>query len=146
MTLRFHARFERHPVKIRTILLASLCAWLAACATATGPAYRYNEIRVVNRSVEIVRDVNVRVVGRAIEFACGDIAPRGQCTRRFGSRRYRFDPIRVEWRFAGRPRQVRDFVIPVPSTLYSGAALNAVLEISPNGTISTRFEQNTPTS
>ena len=145
MIREFHGRFGRHRVKIGTTLLAILCA-LAACATPTGPAYRYNEVRIVNRSVEIVRDVNVRVVGRGIEFACGDLAPRSQCTKRFGSRRYRFDPIRVEWTFAGRPRQVREFVIPVPATLYSGAALNAVLEISPSGTIGTRFEQNTPTS
>ncbi len=127
-------------------LIAVLCVWLGACATAGGPNYRYHEIRVVNNTAEIVRDVNVRVPGRGIDFACGNIAPRGQCARRFGSRRYRFDPIRVEWGFAGRPRQIRDFVIQVPATFYSGAALSAILEISPNGTISTSFEQNTPTS
>ena len=127
-------------------LLAILCAWLAACATSPGPHYRYNEIRVVNNTAVIVREVRVSVANSAIEFDCGDIAPRAQCAKRFGSRRYRYAPIRVEWVFGGRSRQVRDFVIEVPATIYSGAALSAVLEVSPNGTISGHFEQNTPTT
>ncbi len=127
---------------MKAALVASLCVWLVACTNAAGPHYRYNEIRIVNNTFEIVRDVKVGVAGRGIEFSCGNIAPRAQCAKRFGSRRYRFDPIRVEWGLGGRARQVRDFVVQVPLTFYSGAALGVVLEITPNGTITTRTEQN----
>ena len=117
---------------------------LVACASGPRSFYFYNEILVVNNSNQMIRDVSIKVSGTGRVFSCGNIAPFGICSNRFGKRRYEMNPIQVGWTFGNTARQTGDFVVEVPATLYSGLAMRGVLAINPDGSIATYFEQDTP--
>lgn len=128
--------------KIFTAVLFGLS--LASCATSYQPRYSYNEILVVNNSKELVRNATITVSGTGQVFSCGNIAPLGICSNRFGQRRYEMNPIKVDWTFGNTARQSGEFIVKVPAYYPTGLALRGVLAIEADGSISVYFEQETP--
>lgn len=122
--------------------LASLL--LSSCATGYQPMYRYDEILVVNNSKELIANVTIDAVETGRSFSCGNIAPLGICSDRFGSRPYRNSPLEITWAFGSRAPQIDRIQLEVPATFPSGIPLRGVLDISPQGTISAYFQQDTP--
>ena len=116
----------------------------SACATTYQPSYTYNEILVANNSRELIQNVAIEVVGTGREFSCGNIAPFGICSNRFGQRPYEQNPIQVSWSFGSSVNQTEAFVVKVPTRFSTELPLRGVLAIGPDGSISTYFEQDTP--
>jgi len=54
-------------------------------------------------------------------------------------------PITIAWVFGSIARQIDEFVLEVPATFDSKLSLRGVLEITPDGSISTYFEQTSST-
>ena len=81
-------------------------------------------------------------IGRV--FSCGNIALRGICSNKFPQRRYMKNPIWAAWVFGNTAGQTAAFVLDVPAKFAISFPLRGVLEISPQGTISAYFEQDTP--
>jgi len=125
------------------ILIAGLL--LSACATSYNPTYHYNEILIVNNSKELIQDVTISASESGRQFSCGSVAPLGICSDKFPRRRYEKTPIQVSWVFGGSARQSSEFVIAVPATMHTSLPLRGVLAIAPDGSISTYFEQDSPT-
>ena len=121
---------------------ATVCL-IAACATSYQPTYYYNEIRVINNSSQILRNFSIRVPATGGEFSCGNVAPKGLCSNRFGKRKYQYNPIEVEWRYGGNPLQTQEFTVPVPGTFTLGLAIQGVVEVSENGEMRAYFRQET---
>lgn len=115
--------------------------FVAACASTGKPDYRYNEIQVVNNSKQVLRDVSIKVLATGAEFGCGNIAPLGLCSNRFGARKYRHNPIRVEWNFGDRARSTDEFNVLVPANYATGVAIQGVVEISADGELKVYFLQ-----
>lgn len=116
----------------------------SACATSYNPSYSYNEVLIINNSKELIEDVTISSSETGRSFSCGNIAPLGICSDKFPQRRYQQTPIQVSWIFGGNARQSEEFVIEVPATMSTGRPLRGVLEISPEGELAARFEQDTP--
>lgn len=131
---------------MKPIYLVAVFLPLAACAVTVGPTHTINEIVVVNNSRGLVRNVSIRDTELDRVFSCGNIAPFGICSNRFTRRRYRQNPIRIEWTLGETSRRSGEFVLEVPATLYPGLPLRGVLAISPRGEIAVYFEQDTPGS
>jgi hypothetical protein len=129
---------------MKKISIALLAGLMASCATSYQPNYSYNEILVVNNSKELIENVTIEVVDSGRVFSCGNIAPLGICSNRFGSRSYQKEPIDVGWTFGNVARKSEAFVVNVPAYFYTGLPLRGVLEINPDGSISPYFEQDTP--
>lgn len=129
---------KKSVITIVIVLLGS------ACATSYQASYSYNEILVVNNSSELVQDVTIEVVDTGRMFSCGNIAPRGICSNRFGKRRYERNPIQISWSIGDASSKTESFVVEVPATFYPGIALRGVLKIAPDGSVSAYFEQDTP--
>lgn len=117
---------------------------MSACATSYQSSYSYNQILVVNNSRDLVQDVTIEVVDTGRVFNCGNIAPFGICSNRFGKRRYERDPIQISWAIGDTSSRTESFVVEVPATFYPGIALRGVLDIAPDGSVSAYFEQDTP--
>lgn len=113
-------------------------------AMAYQPNYIFNEILVVNNSNETIRNVTLRDEKSGQVYECGDIAPLGICSNRFGKRRYAQNPIQIEWAFGGNTSRVDEFVIQPPAYHVVSISMIAVLEISEQGTIEAYFDQDTP--
>lgn len=129
---------------MRKIYPVIIIVWISSCAVTSERSYFYNEIRVVNNSSQLIRNVTIRVPSKGREFSCGNIAPLGLCSNRFGKRSYERNPIQISWTFGNRSRQTDEFIVEVPATLYAGIALIGVLEITPGGAVRAYFDQNTP--
>lgn len=129
---------------MKKILLLCCAVLVTACATSYRPSYIYNEILVVNNSKEMIQQVTISVPSTGATFSCGNIAPLGICSNRMGKRRYEYNPIKIDWVFGNTPGQTGEFVIEVPAYFSISGALRAVLAFSPEGEISTYFEQDTP--
>ena len=129
---------------MKKYLIVALGLMGSACATTYQPSYYYNEILVVNNSKELVQDVTISATNNGRVFSCGNIAPFGICSNRIGKRRYEQNPIQVSWTFGGSSNQTEAFVIKVPATFYTAFPLRGVVAIEPDGSISTYFEQDTP--
>jgi hypothetical protein len=127
---------------IATILTVGVLS--SACATSYNPSYSYDEVLIVNNSKELIQDVTISSSETGRSFSCGNIAPLGICSDKFPPRRYEQTPIQISWVFGGAPKQSEEFVIKVPATMVTGLPLRGVLEISPEGEISTHFDQETP--
>lgn len=117
---------------------------LSSCATSYESLYSYNEILIINRSKELIQDVTISAGETNRTFSCGNIAPLGICSDKFPERRYMKSPIRIGWVFGNTSGQSNDFVLEVPATFSTEFPLRGVLEISPQGSISAYFEQDTP--
>ena len=109
-----------------------------ACAS-TGefgrPEYTYDEIRVLNKSRQVLPDFSITVPATGAQFSCGNIAPQGLCANSFGQRRYRYNPIRIEWSYGTRNRQTDDFVVQVPDDFTTELPLKGVIEINTGGRV-----------
>ena len=125
-----------------TILVLGLL--LSACATSFKPAYFYNEVLIVNKSRQLVHDVTIFSSETGRTFSCGNIAPLGICSNKFGKRRYERIPIRIAWVFGGNALQTSEFVLEVPATMQAPFPLRGVLEISPRGSISAYCQHDSP--
>ena len=117
---------------------------LSSCATSYESLYSYNEILIINRSKQLIQDVTISAGETNRTFSCGNIAPLGICSDKFPERRYMKSPIRIGWVFGNTSGQSNDFVLEVPTTFSTEFPLRGVLEISPQGSISAYFEQDTP--
>ncbi len=129
-------------MKKLSVLITGL--FLSSCATSYNPDYFYNEILIINNSGILVQDVTISADETGRMFSCGNIAPRGICSDKFSQRRYMKSPIRIAWVFGNTAGQTEAFVLDVPSKFVTSFPLRGVLEISPQGTISAYFEQDTP--
>ena len=129
---------------MKKYLVIGIVLVISACSTSYKPMYMYNEILVVNNSRELLQEVTITVPGTVRTFSCGNIAPLGICSNRFGNRRYEYNPIRIAWVFGNNARQTEEFVVPVPATFGTGLSLRGVLAISPEGQLSAYFQQETP--
>jgi hypothetical protein len=129
---------------MKKYLVSGFALLVSACATSYQPSYIYSEILVVNNSRELIQDVTISVPKTGRVFSCGNIAPLGVCSNRFGKRRYNFDPIKIDWGFGNEARQTEEFVVPVPAYFSTGVVLKGVLEISPQGDLKAYFDQDTP--
>ena len=128
-------------MKNYTILLLGLL--LSACATGHEPQYFYNEILIVNKSKVVVQDVTISADETGRMFSCGNIAPLGICSNKIPRRRYMKSPITLAWVFGNTARQTEKFRLEVPTAMSTEFPLRGVLEISPQGSVSAYFEQDT---
>ena len=128
-------------VLMKILSLALLPVFLIACATAEKPRYQYNEIRVENNSRQVLRDFRIIVPTTGAEFGCGNIAPLGLCSNRFGSRPYQQNPIVIEWSYGERKRQTNEFVVPVPANYTLGIPIQGVVEVNQGGELQVYFLQ-----
>ncbi len=117
---------------------------LSSCVTSYESPYSYNEILIVNRSRQLIQDVTISAGETNRRFSCGNIAPLGICSDKFPRRPYLKSPIRISWVFGNTSGQSNDFVLEVPATYSTEFPLRGVLEISPQGSISAYFQQDTP--
>jgi len=53
------------------------------------------------------------------------------------------NPIRIAWIFGNTSGQTDEFILEVPATFSTALPLRGVLEISPQGSISAYFQQDT---
>ena len=126
---------------MRSIFFFAFVYLITACATNHQPTYYYNEIRVLNNSSQILRNLSIRVPATGGEFSCGNIAPKGLCSNRFGARKYHYNPVQIEWSFGGGPVRTQDFTVPVPATFNLGLKIQGVVEVSDTGEMKVYFEQ-----
>jgi len=124
------------------ILIVGLLS--SACATSYESPYSYNEILIVNRSRQMIQDVTISAGATNRTFSCGNIAPLGICSDKFPERRYMKNPIRIDWVFGNTSGQSNEFILEVPATFSTALPLRGVLEISPQGSITAYFQQDTP--
>ena len=125
----------------RLVILGLL---LSSCATGYEPQYFYNEILVINNSRELIQDVRISAEATGRSFSCGNIAPLGICSNKIPRRQYMKSPITLAWVFDNTTRKTEEFVLEVPATMSTEYPLRGVLEISPQGSISAYFQQDTP--
>jgi len=127
--------------KNHSILIIGLL--LSSCATSYESPYSYNEILIINRSKQLIQDVTISAGETNRTFSCGNIAPLGICSDKFPERRYMRSPIRIGWIFGNTSGQTDEFILEVPATFSTEFPLRGVLEISPRGSISAYFQQDT---
>jgi hypothetical protein len=126
-------------------IIVTVALLLSACATGSNhaPRYTYNEIRVINNSQKSIQSLKVTTAESGSIFSCENIAPLGICSDRFARRRYKEGAFRVDWAFGDSVRQTSEVGIKVPAYFSTGLALRVELKISPEGTLSASFDQET---
>lgn len=129
---------------MKETIFVAVALLLSACATGTGqgPNYTYNQILIINNSKELIKNVTIRSADADSFFSCDNIAPLGICTNRFGRRPYRQRPFSIEWVFGDRVQQTDVVTLKVPAYDSTGVPLRGVIKISPQGSMSAYFEQN----
>ena len=124
------------------LLLLGLAA--TSAASAYNPSFVYSEVRVVNNSNEVIRDVSVldRHSGRV--YQCGDIKPLQVCAKYFGKRRLGIGTFEITWSY-GDGASRKDEVMPsIPAFFPPGLALRSVFDISADGELSVYYDQESP--
>ena len=126
---------------MRSLFVFTIACLITACASNYQPTYYYNEIRVLNNSSQSLRNLSIRVPATGAEFSCGNVAPRGLCSNRFGARKYRYNPIQIEWGYGKNPIKTQEFTVPVPATFSLGVKIQGVVEVRDTGELQVYFEQ-----
>ena len=127
-------------------LFAALVLLLTACATGSnhGPTYSYKEVLVENNSQETINNLTIKETGTDRVYSCGDIAALGVCSKRFGRQGITGSPFTVDMGFGENERETIEIAIAVPAYSAPGIAQRMIFEISPQGEVSARIEQMTP--
>jgi hypothetical protein len=129
---------------LNRVLLLVYLLLLYSCATTDDPVFYYNEVMVRNLTKGVVGDVTIRADQSQRMFGCSNIPPLGQCSTQFPKREYLKSPIRIDWTLGNRSRQTNEFILEIPASFSPAIVLRGVLEVHPNGSINTFFEQGNP--
>jgi hypothetical protein len=124
------------------IIIVACIGSLLACSTSTLPDYYYNEIVIHNKTSKPVRNVAIRVPNTNAVFSCGYIAPGSFCSNKFQKRKYLGNPIKISWEFHDNKRTSDEFVLKLPTGLQENVPFRGVLDITPDGRITTYVEQD----
>jgi hypothetical protein len=129
---------------LKNYILLTLALLLSACASGSGggPPYIYNQILIVNNSKELIQEVTVSSAVNGRSLSCGNIAPLGICSNKTGKRHFKEGQFQIDWVFGNNAPRTVQLTLTVPAYYTTGLALQVVFEISPQGEISTHFEQD----
>lgn len=130
-------------MKISVTLLAALL-----CAGCVGggytPNYRFNQLQVVNLTGGTINNVEVQVLESDRSNRCAEVNNNAICDRRFGSRRYLQQGVRLSWDHTDGSRKSETFNPPVPIYFSTAFGLRLVMEIDADGAVKPFFEQDEP--
>ena len=130
-------------MKKSIILLAALIS--AGCVTGEyNPSYRFNQLQVVNLTGATINNVEVQVLESERSNSCAEVNNNAICDRRFGSRRYPQQGVRLSWDHTDGNRKTEVFNLSVPAYFNTAFALRIVMEIDANGSVKPFFEQDEP--
>ena len=125
-------------------VIAACVLLLSACASTGEPAFYYDEVVVVNKTLDVVSDVVIAATDSGRVFSCGNIAPRGICSNRFAPRASRGNPIRIEW-VVGNGKRNQTLVEPVlPESSSAERPLRGVLVIESGGRVTAFLQAQAP--
>ena len=125
----------------KTLLAFGLVFAVTAASAGYAPNYTYNSIYVVNDTDQTLNGVTVEDTRHGREHSCGDIAPMGTCTLKFGSRRYQENTLRFSWGQGGGARQSEDLMLEIPLSIASGPVLRGIITVAADGGLSTTADQ-----
>jgi len=130
---------------MKETIIVAVALLLSACATGSNhtPKYTYDQIMVINNSQESIQNLTISAVDSSKIFSCENIVALGICSDRFSRRSYKEGAFNVDWVFGDSVRQTSEVGIKVPAYFTTGLALRVVLKISPEGTLSASFDQET---
>ena len=114
-------------------LLSGVVLLLSACATSYEFSYSYNEIVVANNSSRNLQEVSFTIPETGRSYDCGTIGPNRVCAKKFGTRRYQNQPIRVEWTSGGGSRESKEIMLPAPPSDMAGDPIKGVLKYGSQG-------------
>jgi hypothetical protein len=130
---------------MRHLILALCCAATAGCANwGYNPTYRFNEIQAVNLAGAAISDVRVVVLGTDKSVSCDSVNPSAMCHDRFGSRRYPAAGIELSWIHADGSRKSETMNPHIPVYYSATFPLRIVMEINPDGSVKSFYEQEEP--
>lgn len=130
-------------MKKSIILLTALLT--AGCVSGEyNPSYRFNQLQVVNLTGATINNVEVEVLESERSNNCAEVNNNAICDRRFGSRRYPQQGVRLSWDHTDGSRKSEIFNPPVPIYFSTAFSLRLVMEIDANGSVKPFFEQDEP--
>ena len=116
-----------------SIILAS--ALLAACATGYNPEYRYDQIRILNNSDQMLKKLTIRDQNSQRTLDCGDVNGFGFCQHPLPKPRYQGLPLEVSW-VTSDGRENSQPVVPASRGPYlPGRTIQVELYIAEDGSL-----------
>lgn len=129
---------------MKAIVLLLSTAFAAGCVAGYNPAYRFNEVQVVNLTDATIENLSWRVLGSGKTLNCNEVARFAMCADHFARRRYPQSGLEVNWTHPDGERKTALLSPDVPVTFPSGFPLRIVMEIRADGGVEGFYEQDEP--
>ena len=130
---------------MKHLILILACAAVAGCANwGYNPSYRFNEVLAVNLTGGTISEVRVVVLGMDKSFDCDSVNEFAMCRDYFSYRRYPAEGIELSWTQADGSRNSVTVNPHIPVYFVSSLPLRVVMEINPDGSVKSFYEQEEP--
>lgn len=130
---------------MRYLILSLVCLSMAGCANwEYKPTYRFNEVQAVNLSGSTITEVRVAVVGSEKSVSCDSVNQFAMCQDYFNSTRYPALGVELSWIRADGERSTVIENPHIPAYFPTAFPLRIVLEINPDGSVKSFYEQEEP--
>jgi hypothetical protein len=128
---------------MKLLILALACLTATGCASwEYNPIYRFNEIVAVNLTGDTISEVEIAVLGTADTLSCQSVNQFAICQKYFGAPRYPGQGLELSWTQADGQRNSTSVNPSVPAYFVVAFPLRIVLEINPDGSVKSFFEQD----
>lgn len=128
---------------MKHLILTLCCLAATGCANwGYNPIYRYNEVLAVNLAGATIGDVRIAVLGTDKSFGCDSVNKAAMCRDYFPDRRYPGAGIELSWTHVDGSRKAETVNPHVPAYFPSAFPLRVVMEINPDGSVESFYEQD----
>ena len=130
---------------MRYLTLTLFSLLVAGCANwGYNPSYYYNEVLAVNLSGGTISQVSVDVLGVEKPFECESVNKSAMCRDYFGRRRYPAAGIVLTWTHPDGERKSAVVNPHIQAYFVVSLPLRIVMEINPDGSVKSYYEQEEP--
>lgn len=130
---------------MKHLIVILAAAVVAGCANwGYNPSYRFNEVQAVNLTGAAISEVRVAVVGTEKSVSCDSVNPFAMCQDYFNSTRYPVMGVELSWTQADGERKSTTVNPDIPVYFFPAFPLRIVMEIGPDGSVKSFYEQEEP--
>ena len=126
---------------MKKLLMLPVIFVLASCATGYSPEYRYSQVRVLNNSDQMIKNLVIQDQNSQRTLECGDLNGYGFCQHPIPKLRYKSMPLDVSWMTEDGTNRTESVEPAIKGPYTQGSPIQVELNFAEDGSLSGVLKQ-----